>query len=78
MDGDGLGVERVLYTIEGGSSARDVRRYSEFQEEKEVLIPFGSAFTVVTASKPAAGDPNFLTVTLRQVKGGDGGGAMEP
>jgi len=54
---------RVLYTIEGGSSARDVRRYSAYQEEAEVLMPFGSAFTVVTASAPA---PNLLLVTLRQ------------
>lgn len=54
---------RVLYTIEGGSSARDVRRYSQFQDEDEVLMPFGSAFTVVTASAPA---PNLLLVTLRQ------------
>eukprot|EP01043_Picozoa_sp_COSAG02_P015024 COSAG02_NODE_630_length_19310_cov_19.127271_11_plen_682_part_00 len=54
---------RVLYTIEGGSSARDVRRYSDFQHEAEVLMPFGSAFTVVTATTPA---PNLLLVTLRQ------------
>ena len=54
---------RVLYTIEGGSSARDVRRYSEFQHEAEVLMPFGCAFTVVTASSPA---PDLLLVTLRQ------------
>ena len=52
---------RVLYTIEGGSSARDVRKYSEFQHEAEVLMPFGSAFTVVTASSPA---PGLLLVTL--------------
>ena len=68
---------RVLYTVEGGSSARDVRKYSAFQEEAEVLMPFGSAFTVVTASAPA---PNLLLVTLRQthefVYGGDA--AMEP
>ena len=44
---------RVQYTIEGGSSARDVRKYSAFQDvqgqqdEDEVLMPFGSAFTVV-------------------------------
>jgi hypothetical protein len=54
---------RVLYTIEGGSSARDVRKYSEFQHEAEVLMPFGSAFTVVTASSPV---PDLLLVTLRQ------------
>ena len=54
---------RVLYTVEGGSSARDVRKYSAFAYEAEVLMPFGSAFTVVTASSPA---PDLLLVTLRQ------------
>ena len=59
----------VLYTIEGGSSARDVRRYSHYQgnsgkqDEDEVLIPFGSAFTVVTAAETTN---NLLQVTLRQ------------
>ena len=57
---------RVLYTVEHGSSARDVRRYSAFPAEAEVLMPFGSAFTVVTASSPA---PNLLLVTLRQDHG---------
>ena len=33
------------------------------QDEDEVLMPFGSAFTVVTASNPA---PDLLLVTLRQ------------
>ena len=61
--GQDAAVPRVLYTVEGGSSARDVRKYSAFQEEAEVLMPFGSAFTVVTASAPA---PNLLLVTLRQ------------
>jgi cellobiose-specific phosphotransferase system component IIA len=55
--------QRVLYTIEGGSSARDVRTYSAFQQEAEVLMPFGSAFTVVSAGRPA---PGLLLVTLRQ------------
>ena len=62
---------RVLYTIEGGSSARDVRKYSEFPEEAEVLMPFGSAFTVVTAMQTQApteanDQASFLLVTLRQ------------
>jgi hypothetical protein len=67
---------RVLYTIEGGSSARDVRKYSEFPKEAEVLMPFGSAFTVVTAMQTQA----LLLVTLRQthefVYGGAGDGAV--
>ena len=59
----------VLYIIEGGSSARDVRKYAHFQgnagdqDEDEVLMPFGSAFTVVTAAETTT---NFLQVTLRQ------------
>eukprot|EP01047_Picozoa_sp_COSAG01_P024195 COSAG01_NODE_1488_length_10130_cov_17.546388_2_plen_926_part_00 len=61
----GPDVDRVMYTVEGGSSARDVRKYSAF-DEAEALMPFGSAFTVVTASKPAAADPRYLAVTLRQ------------
>jgi hypothetical protein len=68
-----LGMEgvRVLYTIEGGSSARDVRGYSAYPAEAEVLMPFGSAFTVVTAMQAEAptGANNYgslLLVTLRQ------------
>ena len=40
---------RVLYTIEGGSSARNMRNYSAFPEEDEVLMPFGAAFTSTPA-----------------------------
>ena len=58
--------ERVLYTVEGGSSALDVRRYSEFPQENEVLMPFGSAFTVVTALDAGSG---MLLITLRQDQG---------
>ena len=57
---------RVMFTVEGGSSARDVRRYTSYAAEAEVLMPFGCAFTVVTASSPA---PNLLLVTLRQTHG---------
>ena len=59
----------VLYSIEGGSSARNVCKYSHYQgndgaqDEDEVLMPFGSAFTVVTAAETSK---NFLQVTLRQ------------
>ena len=55
---------RVLYTIEGGSSARNVRKYSAFEGEDEVLMPFGAVFKVITASTPA---PDLLLVTLRQM-----------
>jgi hypothetical protein len=54
-----------------GSSARDVRKYSAFPAEAEVLMPFGSASTVVTAwlaEVPAETNnhSSLLLVTLRQ------------
>ena len=58
---------RVVYTVEGGPSARDVRKYSEFPAEAEVLMPFGSAFTVVTALQAeSSAHGSLLLVTLRQ------------
>ena len=80
LNRDGVDVDRVLFIVEGGSSARDVRRYSEFEEEAEVLMPFGSAFTVVTASKPDP-DGTLLLVTLRQTSDfalPSSAGVMEP
>ena len=53
----------MLYTVEGGSLARDVRHYSEFPTEHEVLMPFGSAVSVVTSTDV---DHRMLLVTLRQ------------
>ena len=61
--GQNVADKHVLYIIEKGSSARDVRKYSQYRKEAEVLMPFGSAFTVVTASSPSQG---LLLVTLRQ------------
>ena len=81
LNRDGVDVDRVLFIVEGGSSARDVHRYSEFEEEAEVLMPFGSAFTVVTASKPDGPDGTLLLVTLRQTSDfalPSSAGAMEP
>ena len=44
---------RVIYQIDAGSSARDVRRYSDFQDgdtpEDERLLPCGTAFEVRAA-----------------------------
>ena len=41
---------RVIYQIDAGSSARDVRKYSDFQDgdtpEDERLLPCGTAFEV--------------------------------
>jgi hypothetical protein len=55
--------KRVIYTIDGGSSARDVKRCSDYVQEDERLMPCGSAFIVNTASSPA---PNLLLVSVRQ------------
>eukprot|EP01045_Picozoa_sp_COSAG04_P042074 COSAG04_NODE_13109_length_620_cov_0.646833_1_plen_195_part_10 len=46
---------RVIYTIDNGSSARDVRRYSAYEQEDELLMPCGSAFVVKTAEEMADG-----------------------
>jgi hypothetical protein len=59
---------RVIFTVDGGSSARDVRRYSAFQAgqavpEDERLLPCGTAFAVKTVGSPA---PDLLLVGLRQ------------
>eukprot|EP01049_Picozoa_sp_SAG25_P015450 SAG25_NODE_3144_length_1196_cov_1.812215_1_plen_228_part_00 len=59
---------RVIFTIDGGSSARDVRRYSRFQvgpaiPEDERLLPCGTAFVVKTVGCPA---PDLLIVGVRQ------------
>ena len=59
---------RVIFTVDAGSSARDVRRYSCFQHgqavpEDERLLPCGTAFVVKTAE--IVGD-GLLMVGLRQ------------
>ena len=58
---------RVIFTLDGGSSARDVRRYSHFQEgyavpEDERLLPCGTAFHIKSAD--IIGE--VLMVSLRQ------------
>eukprot|EP01043_Picozoa_sp_COSAG02_P041355 COSAG02_NODE_3420_length_6777_cov_2.529051_2_plen_1033_part_00 len=60
-----LGAEgpRVIFTIDQGSSARDILRYSAFPTEAERLLPAGTAFTVKTIGSPA---PDLLLVTLKQ------------
>ena len=49
----------MLFTIDGGSSARDIKRYSAYEAEDELTLPCGAAFEVKTASSPA---PNLLLV----------------
>jgi hypothetical protein len=38
--------KRVIFTIDGGSSARDVKRYSDYPREDELMLPCGTAFEV--------------------------------
>ena len=37
---------RILYTIDGGSSARDVKKYSAVPADKELLFCCATAFTI--------------------------------
>ena len=55
---------RVIYSIDGGSRARDVLRYSEYPNEAELLMPCGTAFVVKTA---APLDADLIMVSLKQV-----------
>jgi hypothetical protein len=59
--------KRVIFTIDGGSSARDVRRYSSYVQEDELLLPCGCAFVVKTACELASGQ---LLVSLVQSDSG--------
>eukprot|EP01045_Picozoa_sp_COSAG04_P012313 COSAG04_NODE_824_length_10051_cov_4.830687_2_plen_1826_part_00 len=54
---------RVIFSVDGGSSARDVRLYSAIPKEDELLLPCGSAFTVNTIGCPAQ---DLLMVSLKQ------------
>ena len=57
----------MVYTVDGGSSGRDVRRYSAFQagaQEDERLLPCGTAFVVKAAEFMG---PDLLMVAVRQM-----------
>jgi hypothetical protein len=43
--------KRVIFTIDGGSSARDVKRYSDYPREDELMLPCGTAFEVSRPSQ---------------------------
>jgi hypothetical protein len=43
--------KRVIFTIDGGSSARDVKRYSDYPREDELMLPCGTAFEVSRPSR---------------------------
>jgi hypothetical protein len=57
--------KRVIFTVDGGSRARDVKRYSSYEAEDELMLPCGTAFEVKTASSPA---PNLLLVKLKETQ----------
>eukprot|EP01049_Picozoa_sp_SAG25_P005687 SAG25_NODE_396_length_8539_cov_5.889336_3_plen_1378_part_01 len=56
--------KRVLYTMEG-SNARDVKRYSDYPGEEELLMPCGSSFVIVHA-EASTNDEELLLVRLKQ------------
>jgi GTPase SAR1 family protein len=56
--------KRVLYTVEG-SMARDVKSYSDFPREDELLMPCGSSF-VIDHAEASREDEDLLLVHLKQ------------
>ena len=57
--------KRVVFIVDGGSSARDIREYSAYEAEDELLLPAGTAFEVRSASSPAEG---LIHVSLVQTE----------
>ena len=53
-----------MYAV-AGSTARDVERYSEYQKEKELLLPCGSSF-VIKGADVNPDDAELLDVSLKQ------------
>lgn len=57
------GESNILYAIDGGSTARNVERYTARPEEKEVLLPCATAFRI----KSVIGmDSGMLVVHMEQ------------
>ena len=54
---------RIIFSVDGGSSARDVKKYSDLPNEDELLLPCGTAFTVNTMN--TIGE-DLLMVSLKQ------------
>src|SRR5262249_55730021 len=47
----------IVYTLEPGHGGKDVTEMSKYPDEKEVLFPRGSSFTIQKIIEP--GDPDF-------------------
>jgi len=61
----GADAKKVIFTIDGGSSARDVKRYSAEPQEDELMLPCGTSFEVKTAASPT---PNLLLVKVKETQ----------
>eukprot|EP01043_Picozoa_sp_COSAG02_P072442 COSAG02_NODE_13655_length_1366_cov_1.829519_1_plen_368_part_01 len=61
--------QAVLFTVAGhGCQARDIRRYSDFPNEEELLMPCGSAFAVQRVDEEAHPAPGLLVVEFQQTE----------
>ena len=57
--------QAVLFTVAGeGCKARDIRQYSDFPQEDELLMPCGSSFAVQSVDEEAG----LLSVTFHQTE----------
>eukprot|EP01047_Picozoa_sp_COSAG01_P042104 COSAG01_NODE_3657_length_5819_cov_1.996154_2_plen_336_part_00 len=56
--------KRLIFVLDGGgSSAKDIRRYSQLPRENELLLPCGMAFEVKSATSPAR---NLIEVHVKE------------
>ena len=63
---EGPAANQVLFTVDGeDSAARNVKEYSDFADEEELLMPCGSAFVIQAVEKEAGG---LTVVSLHQTE----------
>jgi hypothetical protein len=56
--------QRLIFVLDGGgSSAKDIRHYSQLPQENELLLPCGMAFEVKSATSPAR---NLIEVHVKE------------
>lgn len=61
--------QAVLFKVAGeGCKARDIKRYSDFPQEDELLMPCGSAFAVQSVDEERQPPPGLLAVQFRQTE----------
>jgi len=61
--------QAVLFTVAGnGCQARDIRVYSDFPDEEELLMPCGSAFAVQRVDEEPHPAPGLLVVEFQQTE----------